>query len=434
MWSAPVNPGVGASPGHIRLISTDESRCSDARPSAVPLGTSQPAGRQPWPSCGASCSPRATRCGSAKPNWRPACRWCCDDDDTNAPAWRAARSRLARRRRSGRLPGRGSVPARSGDHRIEAPRQLGPAPQAADRAGPAAARRAGRSGSPAGPRRRYDRRPVARSLESARDRTLSRACACRSRARRCRWARCGSFAASRAISATSQTNILEVVAGRLAADLERQVLVDEVLSSRGRQRSNSPAAERSQQDQLPRIAPMIEGWEIAAKAYHAGPIGGTFYDWFSLGDGGLECAGGRCDGARRGRRADGRSLAGCSPRAWPACARAATAVGKGQHDSLDRLGRQCRAGRFHATLQPCAPKRCALPPADRCGVLAVSPMASHRWRVPLRPWARTKSCAWTARAAPFGCGELLLAYGTSFLSDTDELILAALDQRLAVML
>jgi hypothetical protein len=81
----------------------------------------------------------------------------------------------------------------------------------------------------------------------------------------------------------AQTNILEVVAGRLAADLERETLVDEAVAARD-QSQQIAAAERWQKEQLPTIAPVVEGWEIAARAAHGGQLGGTFYDWFAVGD------------------------------------------------------------------------------------------------------------------------------------------------------
>ena len=82
-----------------------------------------------------------------------------------------------------------------------------------------------------------------------------------------------------------ETNILEIVAGRIASDLERQVLVEEVIATRGAERSND--ADRSTPIHLPRQAPQVDGWEIAAIAPRGDAIGGTFYDWFALADSGL---------------------------------------------------------------------------------------------------------------------------------------------------
>jgi len=78
-----------------------------------------------------------------------------------------------------------------------------------------------------------------------------------------------------------ETNILEVVAGRLAADLEREILVREGADAAHIKRQLD-AAERIQRNQLPTIPPMIQGWDFAGWTSQAQPIGGTFYDWFSL--------------------------------------------------------------------------------------------------------------------------------------------------------
>lgn len=84
----------------------------------------------------------------------------------------------------------------------------------------------------------------------------------------------------------AQTNILEVVAGRIAADLERQVLLDEAVTARSNSRELATAG-RAQQDQMQHVAPLVDGWELSAVASHVAPVGGTFYDWFELGNGSL---------------------------------------------------------------------------------------------------------------------------------------------------
>jgi len=78
-----------------------------------------------------------------------------------------------------------------------------------------------------------------------------------------------------------ETNILEVVAGRLASDLEREILVREGTDGAQLKRQLD-AAERIQRNQLPTIPPMIQGWDLAGWTRQAQPIGGEFYDWFSL--------------------------------------------------------------------------------------------------------------------------------------------------------
>jgi len=86
-----------------------------------------------------------------------------------------------------------------------------------------------------------------------------------------------------------ETNLLEVVSGRLAAELERQVLLAEAVRT-ARLRREIEAAERLQRSQLPTIAPMLDGWQVAGWTLQAGPLGGDFHDWFCLGGGLLALA------------------------------------------------------------------------------------------------------------------------------------------------
>ena len=230
----------------------------------------------------------------------------------------------------------------------------------------------------------------------------------------------------------AQTNILEVVAGRLAADLERQVLVDEVISTRG-QSQQITAAEQSQQDQLPRIAPMIEGWEIAANAYHAGPIGGTFYDWFSLADGALSVLAG--DSLERGVRG---ALTASALRA------AARALGPDRKPTTLLLekantilwtgstGNQS-AGLFQAVIDPTA-DAISFATAGPVRVLAVRPKSCQPLSGPSDALGAQEVLRLDELHHCPAPGELVLIYGTSFLAEPDESILASLDQRLSVSL
>jgi hypothetical protein len=84
-----------------------------------------------------------------------------------------------------------------------------------------------------------------------------------------------------------QTNIAEVVASKIASDLERTVLLQEHAIQR---RSGEPAQpnERDQirtsaNIQLP-VAPPLEGWSMSGWAAQAGQVGGAFYDWRMLSD------------------------------------------------------------------------------------------------------------------------------------------------------
>lgn len=87
----------------------------------------------------------------------------------------------------------------------------------------------------------------------------------------------------------SQTGILEIAAGRIAVELEREMLLREGVEGAGLKRQLA-AAERVQRNQLPTIAPLLQGWDIAGWADQAQEIGGDFYDWFCLPDGLLAVA------------------------------------------------------------------------------------------------------------------------------------------------
>ena len=81
-----------------------------------------------------------------------------------------------------------------------------------------------------------------------------------------------------------QTNIIEVVAGRLAADLEREMLIRQGVEG-AQLKHQLAAAERMQRNQLPSIPPLLDGWDVAGWTAQAQSVGGDFFDWFGLPDG-----------------------------------------------------------------------------------------------------------------------------------------------------
>jgi phosphoserine phosphatase RsbU/P len=86
-----------------------------------------------------------------------------------------------------------------------------------------------------------------------------------------------------------QTNVVELVAGRLAADLEREMLWQEGFVAAAIKKQIA-AAERMQRNQLPTIAPLLDDWELAGWTAQAESLGGDFHDWFCLPDGLLAVA------------------------------------------------------------------------------------------------------------------------------------------------
>jgi len=97
------------------------------------------------------------------------------------------------------------------------------------------------------------------------------------------------FANAKRDFTAEQTNIAEVVAGRLAADLEREMLWQEGVAA-AEIKKQIAAAERMQRSQLPSVAPLLDGWDVAGWTAQAGALGGDFHDWFCLPDGLLAVA------------------------------------------------------------------------------------------------------------------------------------------------
>lgn len=93
-----------------------------------------------------------------------------------------------------------------------------------------------------------------------------------------------------------ETGLTEIVAGRIAAELEREILLAAGSQSRQDQKQLAAAA-RAQDHQLPQIAPLVDGWKVAGWTARQGEIGGGFYDWYMLGDGTLGVTVGATEGA-----------------------------------------------------------------------------------------------------------------------------------------
>lgn len=78
-----------------------------------------------------------------------------------------------------------------------------------------------------------------------------------------------------------QTELLEVVAGRVASELEREMLLAENVQLTRFKRQLESAA-RWRQDQLPRVSPLLDGWEVSGWTNGSEPLAGDFYDWCVL--------------------------------------------------------------------------------------------------------------------------------------------------------
>lgn len=94
---------------------------------------------------------------------------------------------------------------------------------------------------------------------------------------------------------SEQTNLVEIIAGRIAADLEREMLLAEGARSKGRDKHLESAA-RWQASRLPSITPMLDDYEVAGWTLQADGIGGDFFDWSVGTDGRLSIALGDAQG------------------------------------------------------------------------------------------------------------------------------------------
>jgi GAF domain-containing protein len=231
---------------------------------------------------------------------------------------------------------------------------------------------------------------------------------------------------------SAETNIWEVVAGRLAADLERQVLVDEAVSARDQLRQVE-AAQRLQHEQLPRIAPKLDGWDIAARADQLGPLGGAFYDWFAPAGGGLSLLAGQAlsggmSGAliAAGLRAAVRALGEQQLASGVLLSRANSILWTGS------AGNAC-AALFQATIKTNS-DLIGLSVAGPLRVLSirgagVAVVAGPSDALGVQEELRVEQVARTITP-----GELLLVYGTGQLPIAAQHNLAALDRRLLAAL
>jgi serine phosphatase RsbU (regulator of sigma subunit) len=82
---------------------------------------------------------------------------------------------------------------------------------------------------------------------------------------------------------SDQTNLLEIVAGRIAADLEREMLLNAGIDSQTTRR-NRDAANLWRKDRLPQFPPQSAEWDLAGWCSDS-ELGDEFYEWTVLPDG-----------------------------------------------------------------------------------------------------------------------------------------------------
>jgi sigma-B regulation protein RsbU (phosphoserine phosphatase) len=91
------------------------------------------------------------------------------------------------------------------------------------------------------------------------------------------------------------TNLVEIIAGRLAAELEREILLSQGIDA-ARWRSQIATAENLQREHLPSTSPHVDGWQLAGWTEQAQPLGGDFFDWFCRSDDSVVVVLGDADG------------------------------------------------------------------------------------------------------------------------------------------
>lgn len=93
-----------------------------------------------------------------------------------------------------------------------------------------------------------------------------------------------------------ELNVTEMLAGRIAAELEREVLLGQSLRAKNVDIQLARASQR-QQDRLPTFAPLLDNWQLAGWTNQADTLGGDFHDWSILPDGTLSIMVGDADGS-----------------------------------------------------------------------------------------------------------------------------------------
>ena len=104
------------------------------------------------------------------------------------------------------------------------------------------------------------------------------------------------FASERRDFSPTETNLLEIIAGRIAAELDREILLRENHSLR---RNPTPSGKRTRgpsQESCPRVVPLIDGWEIAGAGTGDCVNSDELYEWFVHDGGELSLSLARCFG------------------------------------------------------------------------------------------------------------------------------------------
>ncbi len=78
---------------------------------------------------------------------------------------------------------------------------------------------------------------------------------------------------------SEQISLIEIIAGRVASELQREILLRECTQSKQSDRQLSQAV-RWQNDRLPSVTPLLDDWDVAGWVGETESLRGGFYDWF----------------------------------------------------------------------------------------------------------------------------------------------------------
>lgn len=204
----------------------------------------------------------------------------------------------------------------------------------------------------------------------------------------------------------AEVNLAEVIAGRLAIELEREMLVAESQQSNQIKRQVARAHDL-QENAAHRPAPLIDGWDVAGWAIQSQQLGGAHFDWQPTPEGALACAIGEAGGMGISAAMIARTLR---------AALAAHAEHEGQpHRLLERINQTMwrqsagdqSAGLCLATLHP-ASKQIACSWAGSPGVLHVREQSYELYCTPSCPLGLEPDTSYLPREIKMEAGEVLL--------------------------
>lgn len=121
----------------------------------------------------------------------------------------------------------------------------------------------------------------------------------------------------------AEVNIIEIGAGRIASDLEREMLMTEMHDTARLRRAWDDVGYR-REARTPRVAPLCDSWEVAGRTLSADGGFAEFFDWRTTDDGGLAAAVGSVEQTDFAAALDVESLRA----AWRAHARHSGEVGR----------------------------------------------------------------------------------------------------------